>query len=57
MIIIKPYGRLGNNIIQIINCIVENINLCHNKEINLTQLKNRNPTILHLFSFQTLILK
>jgi hypothetical protein len=40
MLIIKPFGRLGNNIIQIINCVKENI-YCHkHKNISLKLLKN-----------------
>ena len=49
MLEIIPYGRLGNNIIQIINCITDNINYYKHTEINLKLLKNHQKEIFYNF--------
>lgn len=46
---IKPFGRLGNNILQIINCIIENIYIHKHKYIDLGLLKKYQSTILKNF--------
>ena len=46
---IKPFGRLGNNILQIIKCITENLYIYNHKYIDLTLLKNKNSNILKNF--------
>lgn len=48
MLIIKPYGRLGNNISQIISCMFQNITVYRHKFINLKLIKDTQP-ILNLF--------
>ena len=41
VLIIKLYGRLGNNILQIINACNDNINLYKHKYIDITEIKNK----------------
>jgi len=49
MLIIEPYGRLGNNIIQIINCVKENIYCYNHKNINLKLLKKHQTKVFKNF--------
>jgi hypothetical protein len=42
MLIIQPYGRFGNNIIQIIRCISENFSKYHHDNIDIRLLKKKN---------------
>ena len=48
-LLILPYGRLGNNILQLINCILENIYRYKHDRIDLTLLKKAQPSILKKF--------
>jgi hypothetical protein len=49
MLIIEPYGRLGNNIIQIINCVSENLYKYKHDNIDIRLLKEKNKIILKNF--------
>jgi hypothetical protein len=52
---ILPYGRLGNCIIQIINCIIENIYKYKHRYINLNLLKNKGLSSYVLMKFPDLL--
>jgi len=49
MLLITPYGRLGNNIIQIFSCIFDNIHMYKHKEISLELLIKHQPIIFKNF--------
>lgn len=49
MLIIQPYGRLGNNIFQIIKCVHENLFRYKHRSIVLTILKQSQPRIFSNF--------
>jgi hypothetical protein len=49
MLLIHTFGRLGNNILQIIKCCTKNIRVHNDRIINITLLKKSNPTILYIF--------
>ena len=45
----KPFGRLGNNIVQIIKVISLSLSLKHQEKIKFTYLKKQNPNLLKNF--------
>ena len=49
MLEIIPYGRLGNNILQLIKCIYVNIEYYKHKEINFDLIKNKNKELFKNF--------
>jgi hypothetical protein len=49
MLIITPYGRLGNNIIQLYTCIFDNIHKYNHKEISMELLIKKQPDIFKNF--------
>jgi len=45
MLVILHFGRLGNAILQMINCISDNINEYHHRKIHIQLLKNQFPIL------------